>query len=719
MPKKIADPFLIPVRPPWVNLLTPAWVGTFTALAIGLCPSIIFEKPEEPPVQEWTREIIQAKVSTMFCCFFFGYIMTMAVERARWQAVRLLLNYHGWVFDQTCFKTKAWGLVLKFLLGPGPFSTYQFEDLLPPQPLPTIDETLNTFLHVAKPLVSPEDYTLTKQAAEEFRVNEGPKLQEHLQTKATSKHGWLADYWLMAAYLSNRESLAGSSNYFCATMLDTCFDLKDQLSVAAAYLHTVVKFHELIVAEKVQPFTLFGMVPLNMYGYKYAYNSVRIPDEYLDQMATYPESRHIIVIRKGHYFRMNVMAKDSRTQQMTLLSPEELRVQLERIVEQVDDLGEYELPLAALTGQKRNVWAKHREQLKKMNTDSLFAVESAMFHVAFDIDKKVKDSTQQGRSLQLGNGENRWFDKCFTVQFHDDQWVGWNMEHSFVDGTYYSVIADYVLYHRPKFENRELKKDPFNPPRDLSHPERLDWDLKGLETPIQEADRYLQTIGEDYNNFAANCSFGKDAIKKMRMSPDGFIQMMIQLAHYRMHGTIEKTYEPAMGRMFALGRTEMIHPVSEASVEFVKAADDPNVPAKKIKQLLVKAIEAQTQYRLHATVGYGCDRHLLGLYCAARELGMDVPQIFRDKVWQLPMKLSTSQTPLRFEDMGIPMDLTKVFGGFPAVCQEGYGVGYAIFNHTINVMVTSWKSGGTLGSERMANEIVQAMEDIRQACSAN
>ena len=46
------------------------------------------------------------------------------------------------------------------------------------------------FLHVAKPLVSPEDYTLTKQAVEEFRVNEGPKLQEHLQTKLVYISGY-------------------------------------------------------------------------------------------------------------------------------------------------------------------------------------------------------------------------------------------------------------------------------------------------------------------------------------------------------------------------------------------------------------------------------------------------------------------------------------------------------------------------------------------------
>ena len=86
-------------------------------------------------------------------------------------------------------------------------------------------------------------------------------------------------------------------------------------------------------------------------------------------------------------------------------------------------------------------------------------------------------------------------------------------------------------------------------------------------------------------------------------------------------------------RLFYLGRTETIHPVSEHSVAFVKAVDDPGIPRDEVKDLLRKAVEHQTQFKLQATSGHGCDRHLLGLYCAAREIGMDIPQIFRDKVW--------------------------------------------------------------------------------------
>ena len=59
---------------------------------------------------------------------------------------------------------------------------------------------------------------------------------------------------------------------------------------------------------------------------------------------------------------------------------------------------------------------------------------------------------------------------------------------------------------------------------------------------------------------------------------------------------------------------------------------DPNAPAAQKIEQLHDAIAYQSRVRLEATAGYGSDRHLLGLVCAARELGMDIPPLFADKV---------------------------------------------------------------------------------------
>lgn len=85
-------------------------------------------------------------------------------------------------------------------------------------------------------------------------------------------------------------------------------------------------------------------------------------------------------------------------------------------------------------------------------------------------------------------------------------------------------------------------------------------------------------------------------------------------------------------RLFILGRTETVNPVSSMSVSWVKAMVDPEIPWQTKLDFMKKAISYQSQYRLDATVGKGCDRHLFALMCASREQGMDLPKIFMDKV---------------------------------------------------------------------------------------
>jgi len=50
--------------------------------------------------------------------------------------------------------------------------------------------------------------------------------------------------------------------------------------------------------------------------------------------------------------------------------------------------------------------------------------------------------------------------------------------------------------------------------------------------------------------------YGKNLIKKFKMSPDAYAQMAIQLAYYRLKGTVRATYESAQTRKFLAGRTE-------------------------------------------------------------------------------------------------------------------------------------------------------------------
>ena len=89
--------------------------------------------------------------------------------------------------------------------------------------------------------------------------------------------------------------------------------------------------------------------------------------------------------------------------------------------------------------------------------------------------------------------------------------------------------------------------------------------------------------------------------------------------------------------MFAEGRTETIRPVTESSAQWVKAMT--SIPTTREQQILLlkKAISAQTRIKNEAVCGLGWDRHMFGLYAATKELGMETPALFQNKVRGRPI----------------------------------------------------------------------------------
>ena len=75
-----------------------------------------------------------------------------------------------------------------------------------------------------------------------------------------------------------------------------------------------------------------------------------------------------------------------------------------------------------------------------------------------------------------------------------------------------------------------------------------------------------------------------------------------------------------------------MHVASQHSKSWVKVMDDKMVDNKVKEELLRKSVKHQTQTRLEATMGEGCDRHLFAMLCASREIGLDLPKVFAEKV---------------------------------------------------------------------------------------
>ncbi|ELU12917.1 hypothetical protein CAPTEDRAFT_173961, partial [Capitella teleta] len=660
-----------------------------------------------PYLPRWPRLYFSA------VAFLVTLGMAKLVGCLRWVALRRLMTWQGWVYGMKSFKTKAWALAVRVLNGPSPYSTYYFQRILPKQPLPSLEKTLERWLAVSENLISSDEYQMTLQAVEEFRRNEGKLLQAYLAKRAKTSPSWIFEYWITAAYLASREPLALKSNYFTSSVVAP-ERTTDQLSRASNAIWGYARLNEHVQRREFQPNRLQELIPMCMHLFRYLFGSVRIPQDNIDTIEEYPNSRHVIVFRKGQYFRLDLYTEEENGCD-TLLTRQEIHQQLTKICEMADDwikeMGGRPMPVAALTTQHRSLWAKQRRVLMVHNKDSLEAVERALFHVSLD-DESPTDVSDFVKRLMSGDGSDRWFDKCFSSITYPNAWNGSNTEHTGLDATVFAVASEFMLTHE-KYENGKLPLEGV--PRVMAAPMRLDWNLSGLEDFIKVAAERHREATENLDTFVKTLPYGKGQMKRARLSPDGYIQMALHLGFYRMHGYIPKTYEPATNRLFLMGRTETVHPSSHYMLAWIKAMDDPMFNIETRARMLKDAVQQQTKSRLEATIGSGCDRHLLALLCASREMGMDLPKIFMDKAWNMPFVLSTSQCPTMVYEQHVASDMnwSHFGGGFGPSCEHGYGLCYSILGDDIlNLTLTSWKTNKETDSRRLAEFIESSMKDM-------
>jgi len=91
--------------------------------------------------------------------------------------------------------------------------------------------------------------------------------------------------------------------------------------------------------------------------------------------------------------------------------------------------------------------------------------------------------------------------------------------------------------------------------------------------------------------------FGADAIKAIKLSPDSFIQIAMQVTFYNLQKRALAHYESATLRRFINARTECIRSTSIESVEFAKIMLPGKYKSKQQKkEMMIRAINAHKEY---------------------------------------------------------------------------------------------------------------------------
>lgn len=544
----------------------------------------------------------------------------------------------------------------------------RFQESLPRLPVPTLEETAARYVKSLHPLLSAAEYDASKKAVEEFvrPGGVGRRLQEKLVARREDPavRNWIYEWWNDAAYLSYRDPVVPYVSYFYSHRDDR--RRRDPAKRAAALARAALEFKAQVDAGTLEP-EYMRKLPICMDSYQWMFNACRVPARPADHPVKYDPAeqkhKHILAVRKNQFFKIPHEVDGKQ------LNASELEAQFARVYELAT--AQRAPAVGALTSENRDVWTDARQVLldaSPKNAAALEAVESASFVVCLD-DAAPVTLEERARQYWHGDGQNRWYDKPLQFVVNDNGTSGFLGEHSMMDGTPTHRLNDYV--NEVIFGNKLADLSDPAVRSNLADPAPVTFEVTAeVQAEIDRATRdFGAVIGQHELAVQAYQGYGKGLIKKLRTSPDAYVQLVIQLAYHKMHGRNRPTYESAATRRFQLGRTETCRSVSDDSVAFCSAMADSAAADSDRIELFRKAAAAHIEYISAASEGKGVDRHLFGLK-RLLEPGEDLPAIYKDPAYGYSTSwfLSTSQLS------------SEYFNGYgwSQVIDQGFGIAYMI-----------------------------------------
>ncbi|CAL8283413.1 unnamed protein product [Boreogadus saida] len=664
---------------------------------------------------------LSSQGQTMLSALVFSTLLWLSVILALRFCLKLLLSYHRWMFEKhgsTSTTTKVWVTLLRLLSGRKPL-LYSYQTSLPHLPVPTIKDTLSRYLESVQPLLTGPGFERMTGLATQFESSLGNRLQRYLKLKALWATNYVSDWWEEYIYLRSRGPIMVNSNYYGMDFLYVT-PTSVQAARAGNTITALLLYRRKVNREELKPSRVPGtVIPLCAAQCERMFNTTRTPGIETDILQHWQDSECVAVYHRGRYFRLWVY------QAGRLLSPREIQSQVQRILDDPSPPQPGEEKLGALTAGDRVPWSEVRKRHfgAGVNRRSLDVIERAAFFVTLDEedqgmrgDDPAGNLDRYAKSLLHGKCYDRWFDKSFSIIVYKNGKNGLNAEHSWADAPTVAHLWEYTLatdaFQLGYTEDGHCKGEV---DRSLPHPQRLLWDIPSeVQAQVSSSLAVAQQLADDVDcHVFPFRDFGKGRIKKLRISPDAFIQLSLQLAYYRDRGGFCLTYEASMTRLFREGRTETVRSCSNESCDFVKAVAGGE-EEEHCRQLFRRAAEKhQNLYRL-AMTGDGIDRHLFCLYVVSKYLGVDSP--FLKEVLSEPWRLSTSQTPLQqmeLFDLKNNPEFISLGGGFGPVADDGYGVSYIIVGEDmINFHVSSKHSCSGTDSHRFGQQISRAFKDI-------
>ncbi|XP_076750877.1 carnitine palmitoyltransferase 2 isoform X2 [Xylocopa sonorina] len=600
-----------------------------------------------------------------------------------------------------------------------------FQPSLPRLPIPKLEDTCKRYLNAQRPLLSKDQLEKTSTYVNQFLTNDGIRLQKELIAKdAKNRHtSYISEPWF-DMYLRDRKPLPINYNPFIVLEPASNPEFNIQLVKATNLLLSSLRFMKSLKENVLRPEIfylkpetstnnvfhtvtrslppklswygayLFKAFPLDMSQYHNLFNTTRLPKLEKDEIYENELGRHIVVMRKGHFYCFDVMDENGY-----IYEPNAIAYCLRSILE--DNISDSECPIGILTTADRNLWANMRTHLSQINNqEALQKIDSAVFMMMLD---DINVGTDYNRLIQTylhADGTNRWFDKSFSLIITQDGYAGVNFEHSWGDGV---AVLRFL---------QDVKKDMTEQPKfcrsDISSLQKGTIEIKKLNFNIDaKTQNVINTQKEEFKECVRKLSidhmifneFGKNKCKKFGVSPDAIMQLAFQLALYYQINCVVPTYESCSTAAFKHGRTETLR---SCTMETKRACEimvekNSNVSISELKNLIKSCSELHTKLSKEAVMGQGFDRHLFALKKIWEHSNTPALAIFEDPAYDNINNNILSTSTLS--------DPAICAGGFGPVVKNGYGIGYMIQDERLGAIVTSYKSN------RNANEYVKCLEE--------
>ncbi|KAH8288031.1 hypothetical protein KR018_002257 [Drosophila ironensis] len=600
--------------------------------------------------------------------------------------------------------------------------TLYFQRSLPRLPIPLLENTCQRFLAATEPLLSPAEQAETRSRVEDFRQGIGMELHARLkQHDAKNQHtSYISQPWF-DMYLADRSPLPLNYNPLLVMKSDTRPEYQQQVVRATNLIISSLRFWRSLQADLLEPEVYhmnarksdtagyrrwmkvapkafatyasyaFKAFPLDMNQYNRLFGTARIPRLGRDELVQSPDSKHILVLRRGHMYAVNVLDSSG-----CIESPSVILGRLRAVLKLDAEREAASVPLGVLTAGERDQWARNREQFvsNPKNAELLQSeVDAALFCVCLDGEEDgVFDERSQEpllKHLLAGKATNRWFDKSISLLISADGTTAINFEHSWGDGV--AVLRYFNELYKDTLQQPFVSTETVHTPADgdLGNVRPINFEIDDATRAAVEAAyaKNASIVDSLDMNLLKYPHINKPACKQYGLSPDSIIQLSFQLAYRQAFSGYVGTYESCSTSAFRHGRTETMRPCTTATRDFCEALLQPErsrPSAGELRAMIDKCSKVHGQLTKEAAMGQGFDRHLFALKNTAEKEGIPVPEFYASEAYKRINNNIISTSTLGSDAL--------LAGSFGPVVKNGFGIGYSIQNDFAGAIVTTYKN---------------------------